>query len=260
MLKDWPTRCLLPALDLERARTFYEQTLGLPVAAVFPDGGVTYYAGGTKITIFPTGVGSSGHHTQLGFDVRDIRAVVTELEANGTPFEDHDMPGHRLMDGHLINVAPYLCAWFKDTEGNSLGIWESDSVPAGSGTIPFADCVSETNLPAHDMTRARHFYEQKLGFQMFEQIGDDGVTYEAGGTQFIVSLTTVKPSREHPLIAFNVRDPVAEAQWLRTAGVSVEDLPAPYVVSLGATSGFRFKDSEGNLLALVHPTESTGPA
>jgi catechol 2,3-dioxygenase-like lactoylglutathione lyase family enzyme len=251
MLKDWPTRCLLPALSLERARSFYERILGLRVVEIFPGGGIDYNAGGTRITIFPAGVGSSGHHTQLGFDVQDIRAVVIELEDKGIIFEDYEMPGHRMMGGHLINVVPYLCAWFKDTEGNSLGIWEIDSAPSGAGARPFVDCVSQTNLPAHDMPRARRFYEGKLGFRMFEEVADGGVTYEAGGSQFIVSPTTVEPSREHPQIAFDVREPVAEAEWLRNADVSVEELPEPYLGSVGARKGFSFRDSEGNLLTLV---------
>jgi predicted enzyme related to lactoylglutathione lyase len=231
------------------------------VLAVSPDGAVMYGAGGTQVNIFRSSVRSSGDHTQLGFDVQDIRAVVAELECKGIAFEDYEMAGHPI-DGHLINVASYVCAWFKDTEGNSLAIWESDSAPAGVGTMPFRDCASQTNLPTHDQARARRFYEQKLGFQVFEEIADEGVTYEAGGTQFIVSLTTVKASREHPLIAFDVRDPAAEAALLREAGVPVQELAEPYLISVGATAGYSFADSEGNVLTLVRtsPGHKGAPA
>ena len=246
IIKERPTRCTLPAQDMERARAFYEQTLGLTAVEELPDGSINFNAGGTRVTLFPSSVRASGHHSQLGFDVQDIRAVVSELERKGVQFEDYDMPGFKT-DGHLVNIAPYQCAWFKDSEGNSLAIWEPESAPPGSGTGMFKDCTSETNLPADDMNRARRFYEEKLGFEALEQFADGGVSYQAATTQFVVSPTIVAPSREHIQIAFDVEDIGAEMQALEHVGIHFEGR----VAIAGRLKVARFKDSEANLLGLV---------
>jgi predicted enzyme related to lactoylglutathione lyase len=244
MLKDWPTRCTLPVQDLQRARTFYEQILGLAAVEEFPDGGTNYNAGGTRITLFPSRTPPAGDHSQLGFDVQDIRAVINSLEGKGVRFEDYDMPGFTT-EGHVVNIAPYNCAWFKDSEGNSLAIWEPDSAPSGVGILMFSDCTTEANLPADDMLRARRFYEERVGFTALEVFADGGVAYEAGPTQFLVSPTTVMPSREHTLIAFDVRDIRAEMSSLEEVGVVFGDY------RVGPPAVTSFKDSEGNLLSLV---------
>ena len=195
---------------------------------------------------FPSRVGPSGHHTQLGFDVQDIRAVIRHLESTGLAFEDYPMPGFRT-EGHLVNIAPYWAAWFKDSEGNSLGIWEPDSAPSGIGMITLTECTSETNLPAHDMRRARKFYEDRLGFQPLEEFADGGVSYEAGGTQFIVSPATVTPSQDHIQIAFEATDLDAETSVLDAIGVEIDDS----VTSLSGLPAAMFRDSEGNQLSLI---------
>lgn len=256
MLRDCPTRCTLPAQDMKRARIFYEQTLGLSAIERFPDGSVNYDAGGTRITVFPSHARPSGDHSQVGFDVQDIRAVIKDLESKGVRFEDYDMPGFKT-EGHLVNIAPYYCAWFKDSEGNSLAVWEPDSARSGTGTAMFSECTTETNLPANDMKRARQFYEQKLGFEALEEFADGGVSYQAGATQFVVSPTTVTPSREHTQIAFDVQNVRAEMHSLERVGVVFEDYDTPdfesneHVATIGRLKVAWFKDSEANLLSLV---------
>ncbi len=241
---------------MKRARIFYEKTLGLSAIEEFPDGSINYDAGGTRITVFPSRSRPSGDHSQLGFDVQDIRAVIRHLDSKGVHFEDYEMPGFKT-EGHLVNIAPYYCAWFKDSEGNSLAIWEPDSAPPGTGMVMFRDCATEANLPANDMKRARRFYEDKLGFEALEEFADGGVAYEAGSTQFLVSPTTVAPSREHTQIAFDVQDVRAEMDALERVGVAFEDYDTPdfkstgHLASMGRLKVAWFNDSEGNLLSLV---------
>jgi predicted enzyme related to lactoylglutathione lyase len=241
---------------MNRARVFYEQTLGLSAIEEFQDGSINYDAGGTRITVFPSRAQPSGDHSQLGFDVKDIRAVIEDLESKGVQFEDYDMPGFKT-EGHLVNIAPYYCAWFKDSEGNSLAIWEPDSALPGTGAARFSDCTTETNLPANDMKRARQFYEKKLGFEALEEFADGGVSYQAGATQFVVSPTTVTPSRQHTQIAFDVQDVRTEMHSLERLGVVFEDRNTPdskstaHVTTMGRLKVAWFKDSEGNLLSLV---------
>lgn len=121
MLSKARIHATLPAQDLARARNFYEAALGLAPALVAP-GGVFYEVdGGTRFLLFPSSGRASGGHTQLGFTVDDIEAEVGALRAKGVIFESYDMP--QFDSATSIATFPGTrSAWFKDTEGNLLGI------------------------------------------------------------------------------------------------------------------------------------------
>ncbi|MER6025459.1 VOC family protein [Streptomyces sp. NPDC001851] len=119
----------LPAGDLERARRFYAGKLGLEPVDERP-GGLLYRCGGTDFVVFrSTGV-SPGTFTQMAFEVDDLEAVVAELRRRGVVFEDVDAPGFRTRDGIAEIEGNYPSkgargergAWFRDSEGNLMGI------------------------------------------------------------------------------------------------------------------------------------------
>ncbi len=120
MLKDCPTHATLPAADLARARAFYEETLGFEAVSVNP-GGVFYQASGTRFFVFPTSGAASGSHTQMGFTVPDIEAEVANLRARGVNLESYDMDGFD-KDTLVFTGGPIRSAWFRDSEGNLLGM------------------------------------------------------------------------------------------------------------------------------------------
>ena len=121
MLTERRVHTTLPAADLERARGFYEGTLGFTPAAVLP-GGVRYLgADGTAFLVYPTQGAPSGTHTQMGFSVSDIEAEVAALRAKGISFESYDFPGFDRQTS-IATFPGTRSAWFKDTEGNLLGI------------------------------------------------------------------------------------------------------------------------------------------
>ena len=120
MLKDCPTHATLPASDLARARAFYEETLGFEPASVTP-GGVFYQAAGTRFFVFPSGGAASGSHTQMGFTTTDIDSDVADLRSRGVHFESYDMDGFD-KDSLIFAGGPIRSAWFRDSEGNLLGI------------------------------------------------------------------------------------------------------------------------------------------
>jgi catechol 2,3-dioxygenase-like lactoylglutathione lyase family enzyme len=119
----------LPAQDLERARAFYAEKLGLEPAEERP-GGLLYRCRSGAFALFATAGAPSGTHTQMAFDVDDIEAVVAELKSRGVAFEDVDVPGLRTIDGIASVDGNYpskggvgeRAAWFRDSEGNLLGI------------------------------------------------------------------------------------------------------------------------------------------
>jgi catechol 2,3-dioxygenase-like lactoylglutathione lyase family enzyme len=119
----------LPAQDLERARAFFADKLGLqPVEE--REGGLHYRCGSTVFSAFASAGGPSGQHTQMAWEVDDIEAAVAQLRARGVVFDDYDLPGLKTVDGIAEIAGTYpsgggigeRAAWFHDSEGNLLGL------------------------------------------------------------------------------------------------------------------------------------------
>jgi catechol 2,3-dioxygenase-like lactoylglutathione lyase family enzyme len=118
----------LPAQDLERARAFYSDKLGLEPTEERP-GGLLYRVAGGEFALFQSGGAPSGEHTQMGFEVEDLEAAVAELRQRGVVFEEYDFPGLTTVGGIADIEGNYPSkgtgergAWFRDSEGNTLGI------------------------------------------------------------------------------------------------------------------------------------------
>jgi catechol 2,3-dioxygenase-like lactoylglutathione lyase family enzyme len=124
MLADSPVTTMLPVIDMERARDFYENKLGLKPIGLKPDGKFTYAsAGGGVLALFPKEAGTKADHTAISFQVRDIGQAIEELSRNGVVFEDYDFPDFKTVN-HVCVLGSEKAAWFKDTEGNYLCIHE----------------------------------------------------------------------------------------------------------------------------------------
>jgi len=111
----------IPAQDLERARSFYAEKLGLTPISVERIGLRYRLADGTQFRLFRSGGKASGAHTQMALMVEDLVAAVEELRARGVQFEEYDSPGLKTRDG-IADVGYARAAWFKDSEGNLIGI------------------------------------------------------------------------------------------------------------------------------------------
>jgi catechol 2,3-dioxygenase-like lactoylglutathione lyase family enzyme len=111
-------------------------------------------------------------------------------------------------------------------------------------------------IPASDIDRAKRFYRDTLGFELTHDEGED-VRFESGGQVFTLYATPSGGQAAHTLAAWQVDDLAAEMAELRGRGVRFEeyDLPGLQTVEgVAATGGVRaawFKDSEGNVLAVV---------
>ena len=131
MLENSDVATRLPAQDLERARAFYAEKLGLePIEE--RQGGLRYRCGNSYFALFQSAGAPSGTHTQMGWEVDDIEAVVTALRARGVVFEEYDLPGLRTVGGIADIEGNYpskggvgeRAAWFRDSEGNLIGLGE----------------------------------------------------------------------------------------------------------------------------------------
>ena len=112
----------LPAKDLDRAKAFYAEKVGL-ISTSEDKLGVHFVVGGTRFRLFRSGGAASGTHTQLALMVSDIAGQVVALQARGVRFEEYDYPNLKTVDG-VADLGYARAAWFKDSEGNLLGIAE----------------------------------------------------------------------------------------------------------------------------------------
>lgn len=121
MLGDAQIHATLPCSDFERAKRFYADKLGLRPTDEQPAGAFYEGAGGSRFFLFPSGGSASGTHTQLGFNVSDIDSEVRDLKSRGVQFESYDFDGFDKATS-IASTGPVKSAWFKDSEGNLLGI------------------------------------------------------------------------------------------------------------------------------------------
>jgi catechol 2,3-dioxygenase-like lactoylglutathione lyase family enzyme len=128
LLQDSQVATRLPAQDLERARAFYAGKLGLEPIEERP-GGLRYRCGDSYFVLFQSTGRASGESTQMAFEVDDIEAVVAELRAKGVVFEEVDVPGLKTVNGIADVEGNYPSkgvgergGWFRDSEGNLLGV------------------------------------------------------------------------------------------------------------------------------------------
>lgn len=123
---------MLPAQDLERAKAFYWDKLGLTPTQM-PGGLLYQMAGGTGFSVFLSGGQSAGSYTQLYIEVSDIDQAVKDLKAKGVKFEEYDTPMLKTVDG-IADIGGSKAAWLKDSEGNLIGLGPPVAVPAKART------------------------------------------------------------------------------------------------------------------------------
>ena len=110
----------LPVSDLDSAKAFYGGTLGLTVLWESP-ASVRFRCGDrSELSTFRR-PGIVTEHTLAHFEVTDIETTVVDLEARGVTFLDYD-DGPLKTTGHIAQLGPARGAWFKDPDGNTLGL------------------------------------------------------------------------------------------------------------------------------------------
>lgn len=127
MLSKARVACTLPAKDMDRAKAFYKEKLDLSPMREGPEG-VAYECGdGTGFMLFESQGASRGDFTQMGFEVPDVRAAVTDLKKHGVTFEQYDFPGLKTDEDGIATIGDEMAAWFKDSEGNMIAISQMGS-------------------------------------------------------------------------------------------------------------------------------------
>ncbi len=117
---------MIAVKDIDRARKFYEDTLGLETKEEMGGEVLTMKSGDTVINVYRSEFAGTNKATALTFDVDDIGAEARELKDKGVFFEEYDMPGLE-KQGDLYVAEGMKTAWFKDPDGNILSLFEGDS-------------------------------------------------------------------------------------------------------------------------------------
>ena len=114
---------MIPVKDLDRARAFYEDTLGLKTKDAMGGEVLTMESGDTTVNVYRSEFAGTNKATALTFDVDDAEKEVRELKDKGIFFEHYDMPG-LTPQGDLYVAKDFKTAWFKDPDGNILSLVE----------------------------------------------------------------------------------------------------------------------------------------
>lgn len=114
---------MIAVKDLDRARKFYEGTLGFDASEEMGGEVLTVKSGSTPITVYRSEFAGTNKATALTFEVDDIQSEVRELKDKGIFFEKYDIEG-LTPNGDIYEGEGMKTAWFKDPDGNILSLFE----------------------------------------------------------------------------------------------------------------------------------------
>ncbi len=113
---------MIASSDLDRSKAWYAKVGGYE--PMYEEGGqvVGYRSGKTTFNVYLTQFAGTAKNTVAGYGVPDIRAEMADLRRRGVTFEDYDFGDAKTVDGLLVDTDGTTNAWFKDPDGNILGL------------------------------------------------------------------------------------------------------------------------------------------
>jgi catechol-2,3-dioxygenase len=119
MLGEHPVDVMLLATDLDVAKDFYNERIGLDVI-LETDEFVTFACGGdSRLVVTKSTTGSTEDTTKASWRVDDLAAEAADLRSRGVELEQ--VPGLEMVDG-VADIGFALAAWFVDPDRNSIGL------------------------------------------------------------------------------------------------------------------------------------------
>lgn len=118
---DFPMYPTLPAADLEQAKEWYRDKLGVTPEEEVPEG-LIYRTGGARWDLYPSEFAGTNQATAATIIVDDVDTVVDELAERGVSFEHYDFPELKTDAKGVATFATSKMAWFTDSEGNILAV------------------------------------------------------------------------------------------------------------------------------------------
>jgi catechol 2,3-dioxygenase-like lactoylglutathione lyase family enzyme len=120
-LTDGKAHATVAVSDQKRGNAFYGETLGLKLLDTNPGVAVFECGGGTVLNVYQSQYAGSGKSTAVTFQVDDLDGTMADLRARGVIFEDYDQDQLKTSNG-VVEAGGVRAAWFKDPDGNTLGI------------------------------------------------------------------------------------------------------------------------------------------
>ena len=114
---------MIAVKDLDRAKQFYTETLGLKPTGEENSEVFMLKSGDTTLSLYRSEFAGTNKATALTFDVDDIKSEVSELKGKGISFEHYDLDGLK-QEGDIYTAEGMKTAWFKDPDGNILCLIE----------------------------------------------------------------------------------------------------------------------------------------
>lgn len=124
MLKKFRVDTQIVVTDIERAKDFYENKLGL-ISGNFPIEGVVMYScgEGTSFFIYQRDAAPRTNNTVMSFHVENIEELVASLKQKGVVFQDYDSEDFKTVDS-IAMMGPVKAAWFRDPDENMLALFQ----------------------------------------------------------------------------------------------------------------------------------------
>jgi catechol 2,3-dioxygenase-like lactoylglutathione lyase family enzyme len=123
MLSDSPAVAVVAVSDLDGAKDFYGDLLGLGSGDEEPGGILYTCAPGSQLLVYQSGFAGTNQATAASWQVEDLEGETAALQAKGITFEEYDIPGIE-RDGVIHTAGNLRAVWFKDPEGNILNLVE----------------------------------------------------------------------------------------------------------------------------------------
>ena len=250
MLKDVPIHPSLATKDLAQARSFYADKVGWE-PALEPPGTLVYQVGQSFFTVYESEYAGTAKNTVMNWVVPDLRAQVARLRERGVKFEEYDFGDFKTVDGIMDTPDGNANAWFKDVDGNIVGVIQDPSV-ADAGAVA-------TMIAAADLARAKAWYAGKLGFEPVQEFEGFVMDYKSGDSRFNVYKTEFAGTAKNTIGVWRLQGIRDEVARLRGRGVVFEEYDfgdegktvGGIISNDEGDQSAWFKDSEGNIFAIT---------
>ena len=121
MLKDVDVIATIAVKDLDAAREFYEDKLGLKRDVEEEPGSLAFRSGRTSLFVYESEYAGTNEATAATWTVDELEPLVASLKKKGIEFEHYDLPNTR-REGDVHVSGDTKVAWFKDPDGNILNL------------------------------------------------------------------------------------------------------------------------------------------
>jgi catechol 2,3-dioxygenase-like lactoylglutathione lyase family enzyme len=119
MLKDKSSSAIVAVSDIDRAKKFYRDTLGLQLADdSMGDSVLAFHTGDTELVVYKSDFAGTNKANAAVWGVgNEIESIVANLKSKGVSFEHYD---DMERDGDIHTAGEFKAVWFKDPDGNIL--------------------------------------------------------------------------------------------------------------------------------------------